>query len=113
MSLLITTFTTYCTQSLFPGMNDFFDPMKLEDTESLALIQSAEDACQPIMDQLISGDIFSLEEEDILGEEGEFARSSRRCIQTLLGDNQMGNFIRDQYDSIDKVSVTASRCFYL
>mmetsp|Transcript_15170 Transcript_15170/g.32929 ORF Transcript_15170/g.32929 Transcript_15170/m.32929 type:complete len:586 (-) Transcript_15170:79-1836(-) len=83
------------------GTNVFFDPKDTE--EYAALIQSIEDECKPIMDLVISGDILSLEEEDILDEESELGKSGKRCLQTLLGDNEMGNFIRYQYNHMDEI----------
>jgi len=65
-------------------------------------MQSIEDDCKPVFDMVTTGDILSLQ-QDVLDEESAFGESSKRCLQTLLGDNALGNFIRYEYNHIDKV----------
>jgi len=80
------------------GINDFFDPK-----HSLnVFMQSIEDDCKPVFDMVTTGDILSLQ-QDVLDEESAFGESSKRCLQTLLGDNALGNFIRYEYNHIDKI----------
>jgi len=82
------------------GMNDFFD-YGADSKEIEVLFQSFEDDCKPFFDMVNTGDILSLQ-HDILDEESSLGQSSKRCLQTFLGDNAMGNFIRYQYNHIDK-----------
>jgi len=83
------------------GMNDFF--------YSGVEFQSIEDDCKPVFDMVTTVDILSLQQDildgrqqDFIDEESAFGQSSKRCLQTFLGDNAMGNFIRYQYNNIDK-----------
>jgi len=38
-----------------------------------------------------------------VGEGSDFEREGTRCLQSLLGDNPVGNLIRYEYDHLDKV----------
>lgn len=84
------------------GMNDFMDLIQQEDYTTL--MQTIESDCKPIMDMAM--DMAGAEDssglEDFLNEESEIVESGNRCLQILLGDNSMGNFIRYQYNHIDK-----------
>lgn len=89
-------------------MNDFMDLIQQEDYTTL--MQTIESDCKPIMDMAMAmpGAEDSSGLEDFLNKESEIVESGNRCLQILLGDNSMGNFIRYQYNHIDKVSIATS-----
>ena len=85
-------------------INKFFGSGDFQDSESLALIQSIEDTCKPVFDKVMnnaSAEDVEVLMEDFLDEDSELGRSAKRCLQTLLGDNPMGNTIRFQYNHLD------------
>jgi len=82
------------------GMDELF--LNLNDTEFADLIQSIENECKTSIGMVSSGDFFTLEVEDFLDEESVIGKSSKQCLQTLLGDNKIGGFVRYQYNHMDE-----------
>ena len=93
-------------------INKFFGSGDFQDSESLALIQSIEDTCKPVFDKVMnnaSAEDVEVLMEDFLDEDSELGRSAKRCLQTLLGDNPMGNTIRFQYNHLDTLFECVSK----
>mmetsp|Transcript_28413 Transcript_28413/g.48313 ORF Transcript_28413/g.48313 Transcript_28413/m.48313 type:complete len:579 (-) Transcript_28413:86-1822(-) len=76
------------------GMDGYF-----QDTDTV--FQSIEDDCQPIYQMVATSEIESLQQE-ALDQDSPIGQSSMRCLKTTLGDNDAGDFIRYEYNNIDK-----------
>merc|ERR1719223_1123746 len=76
------------------GMNAFFDSEELKSGE---LVQNIVADCQPVFDMAVREDIVNIQDDT------EIDRLGKSCLQTLLGDNAIGNFIRYEYGNLDEI----------
>mmetsp|Transcript_19327 Transcript_19327/g.40507 ORF Transcript_19327/g.40507 Transcript_19327/m.40507 type:complete len:572 (-) Transcript_19327:81-1796(-) len=79
------------------GISAVFDP-----EESAVTLQILEDDCKPVFDMVVGGDVDFLQLDD-LDENSAFGESLNQCLKSLLGDNPIGNFIRYEYNHMDKI----------
>jgi len=79
------------------GISEFSNP-----EESAVTLQILEDDCKPVFDMVLGGDFDFLQLDD-LDENSAFGESLKHCLKSLLGDNPVGNFIRYEYNHMDKI----------
>ena len=77
------------------GIDTFLDSNKLFANE-LPLMEEIKDECT----FMSSDEIFALEATNLLDEDGAVGESTQRCAQKILGNNEIGNFIRHIYDNL-------------
>lgn len=98
MTMLLSASEEYLQCS---GMNDFFDPKDIASGVFFDSIEAIEGDCKPVFDMLTNGNIVDLA-QDVLDEESAIGELSKICLQNIFGDNPVGNFIRYEYNHIDK-----------
>jgi len=85
-------------------LSEIFDPLKGQTAESLALTEEIQNVCGAAF-ELAFG--LAMDDEDALegmfDEGSELYKSAKGCLQTLLADNPVGNFIRFEYNNMDKI----------
>lgn len=84
------------------GINNFFD---LTEIESGDLASSIEADCKPVFDMVLDTIILVDDNAAPIDEDEANIRLmelGKNCLETLLGDNSIGNFIRYEYNHFDK-----------
>lgn len=106
MPQLLTASTDYLQCS---GINDFFT---LTEIESGGLLTQMEEDCKPVMDMVTSmaaemlanpKDLANFDpDQDMFGEDSELGKLGKKCLKTIFGDNAIGNYIRYEWNNMDK-----------
>ncbi len=76
-------------------IDTFLDSNKLFANE-LPLMEEIKDECT----FLSPDELFALEATNLLDEDGAVGESTQRCFHKILGNNEIGNFIRHIYDNL-------------
>ena len=76
------------------GFENFF-----LDIEPGDFLENVVDDCKPVLDVMATFDVDAISLDSYIFDD---------CAKTLLGDNPVGNFIRYEYQHVDKVSIQSS-----
>lgn len=85
------------------GADNFLDLDKFFDND-LPILEEIKKECKEMSD--LTSDTSDLGLGfDMLEDDSALGKASKRCLQTVLADNEIGNFIRHIYDHLDEAAV--------